>query len=77
MKTAEPTGAQKMLAADAKPLDENELWDLLDAVGDALSRKAAPHAWESIVRTAGYDHITKRRHAMQEPSDAVSDENGG
>jgi len=55
-------------SADAKdserPIDENELWDLLDTVGDALTRRAAPHAWESLTRESGFNFIMKRRTAI-------------
>lgn len=48
-------------AAPAAPEQDEVLFDLRDAILDALSRKAAPHAWESLVSETAYRFITERR----------------
>ncbi len=42
---------------------EDTLWAMLDTIEKALFKKAAPHAWESIVTSAGMEFITSRRKA--------------
>lgn len=61
----------------APSVPEAELWDLRDAILDALFRRAVPHTWESLVSEAAFQFITKRRESLaaaapaaQAPSDA-------
>lgn len=44
---------------------EDTLWAMLDAIEKALFKKAAPHAWESVVTSAGMEFITSRRKTKE------------
>ena len=57
-------GEEILLKARVAELEkEDTLWAMLDAIEKALFRRAAPHAWESVVTTAGMEFITSRRKA--------------
>lgn len=53
---------------------EEELWKVLEAATDVLSRRAAPHAWESEAWNAGAAVILKRRAALEAAGGTETDE---
>lgn len=56
---------------------EDELWDMRDAVMDALHRQAAPHTWESVVATACHKFVLKHREATPTHPVSANQPDGG
>lgn len=50
--------------AVSEPAGENTLWEVLDAAVGVLTRRAAPHAWESEAHQAGLKVILARRAGL-------------
>ena len=53
---------------------EDDLWKVLDAAVNVLTRRAAPHAWESESWNAGAALILKRRAQLEASGDTETDE---
>ena len=53
---------------------EDDLWKVLDAAANVLTRRAAPHAWEAEAWNAGAAVILKRRALLEASGDTETDE---
>ncbi len=51
-------------SAIKEPAGEDVLWQVLDAAVGVLTRRAAPHAWESEAHQAGLKIILARRAGL-------------
>ncbi len=65
-------------SAIKEPMGEDVLWQVLDAAVGVLTRRAAPHAWESEAHQAGLKIILARRAGLSKtlkPAEVGGDEN--
>lgn len=53
---------------------EDDLWKVLDAAANVLTRRAAPHAWEAEAWNAGAAVILKRRAQLEAAGGTETDE---